>query len=47
VIVVDTNLIRVRRRRERLGKPLVSADRRLAKAFPARVLSPEEFVTRG
>lgn len=32
---------------ERLGKPLVSADRRLAKAFPGRVLSPEEFVARG
>jgi len=31
---------------ERLGKPLVSADRRLAKAFPGRVLSPEEFVAR-
>jgi predicted nucleic acid-binding protein len=29
---------------ERLGKPLVSADRKLAKAFPGRVLSPEEFV---
>ena len=32
---------------ERLGKQLVSADRKLAKAFPGRVLSPEEFVTRG
>jgi predicted nucleic acid-binding protein len=32
---------------ERLGKPLVSSDRRLAKAFPGRVLSPEEFVARG
>jgi len=32
---------------ERLGRPLVSADRRLAKAFPGRVLSPEEFVARG
>jgi predicted nucleic acid-binding protein len=31
---------------ERLGKPLVSADRKLAKAFPGRVLSPEEFVAR-
>ena len=29
---------------ERLGKPLVSADRKLAKAFPGHVLSPEEFV---
>jgi predicted nucleic acid-binding protein len=29
---------------ERLGKPLVSGDRKLAKAFPGRVLSPEEFV---
>jgi predicted nucleic acid-binding protein len=32
---------------ERLGKPLVSSDRKLAKAFPGRVLSPEEFVARG
>jgi len=32
---------------ERLGLPLVSADRKLAKAFPGRVLSPEEFVARG
>lgn len=32
---------------ERLGKPLVSADRKLAKAFPGRVLSPEEFIARG
>ncbi|MCM3877166.1 MAG: hypothetical protein NEA02_12200 [Thermoanaerobaculia bacterium] len=31
---------------ERLGRPLVSGDRRLAKAFPGRVLSPEEFVSR-
>jgi predicted nucleic acid-binding protein len=31
---------------ERLGKPLVSSDRKLAKAFPGRVLSPEEFVRR-
>ena len=29
---------------ERLGLPLVSADRKLSKAFPGRVLSPEEFV---
>lgn len=28
---------------ERLGRPLVSADRKLEKAFPGRVLSPEEF----
>jgi len=32
---------------EHLGQPLVSADRRLAKAFPGRALSPEEFVARG
>lgn len=31
---------------ERLGLPLVSADRKLARAFPGRVLSPEEFVAR-
>ena len=31
---------------ERLGKPLVSGDRKLLKAFPGRVLSPEEFVAR-
>jgi predicted nucleic acid-binding protein len=31
---------------ERLGRPLVSADRRLVKAFPGRVLSPEAFVAR-
>ncbi|MDL2719108.1 MAG: type II toxin-antitoxin system VapC family toxin [Acidobacteriota bacterium] len=31
---------------ERLGKPLVSADRKLARAFPDRVVSPEEFVAR-
>jgi len=31
---------------ERLGKPLVSGDRKLAKAFPGRVLTPEEFVAR-
>jgi predicted nucleic acid-binding protein len=31
---------------ERLGLPLVSADRKLAKAFPGRVLTPEEFVGR-
>lgn len=31
---------------ERLGKPLVSSDRKLAKAFPGRVLSPGEFVGR-
>lgn len=31
---------------ERLGVPLVSADRKLAKAFPGRVLTPEEFVGR-
>lgn len=28
---------------DRLGLPLVSADRRLAKAFPGRAVSPEEF----
>lgn len=28
----------------RLGRPLVTADRKLAKVFPGRVLSPEEFV---
>ncbi len=32
---------------ERLGKPLVSTDRKLARVFPGRVLSPEEFVARG
>lgn len=32
---------------ERLGKPLVSGDRKLARAFPGRVLTPEEFVARG
>ncbi len=31
---------------QRLGLPLVSADRKLAKAFPRRVLSPEEFTAR-
>ncbi len=31
---------------QRLGLPLVTADRKLAKAFPGRVLSPEEFVAR-
>jgi len=31
---------------ERLGKALVSGDRKLAKAFPGRVLTPEEFVAR-
>jgi predicted nucleic acid-binding protein len=28
---------------ERLGRPLVTADRKLAKAFPGRAVSPEEF----
>jgi predicted nucleic acid-binding protein len=31
---------------QHLGLPLVSADRKLVKAFPGRVLSPEEFVAR-
>jgi predicted nucleic acid-binding protein len=31
---------------ERLGNPLVSADRKLARAFPGTVLSPEEFAAR-
>ncbi|MEO8586423.1 MAG: type II toxin-antitoxin system VapC family toxin [Acidobacteriota bacterium] len=31
---------------ERLGVPLVSADRKLSKAFPGRVFSPEEFIAR-
>jgi predicted nucleic acid-binding protein len=28
---------------ERLGRPLITADRKLAKAFPGRAVSPEEF----
>ena len=32
---------------ERLGRPLVSADRKLVKAFSGTVLSPEDFVARG
>jgi predicted nucleic acid-binding protein len=32
---------------ERLDLPLVTADRKLARAFPGRVISPEEFVALG
>ncbi len=31
---------------EQLGLPLVTADRKLARAFPGRALSPEEFAAR-